>query len=475
MVSSSRRAFLRTGALGAAAGLAVACTPTPPPSAGTAAPVSVPPATAQPQSTNAAPNQAAAATAQPHSAGEAPIQSVGANGGPQGAGGAPDQPPPPAAPAQGQAARRALVVLQLSGGHDGLNAVIPYGDGLYYQLRPQIGIPADKVLHLDDQVGLHPNLTPFKSLYDQGKLAILQGVGYPNPNRSHFRSMEIWHSARPDGPAPDQGWLGAFMSEIYRVGDSPFECVNFGTSVPQALRTQQAPVAALQDTASFQFLVDRRLPSMKGPLLKTFGQVGTKPAQKSPATELVARNWDATTTAVSALSAVSEKYQPKAQYATNPLARTLQQVAQLLSSDLGARVVYLQMGGFDTHANEKPQHATLMGQLADGLAAFQADLEGQGLSDTVVTMLFSEFGRRVKENGSQGTDHGAAGPMFVIGKSVRGGLYGDHPKLNDLDDGDLKFGIDFRSVYATVLDNWFGASAPDVLGGNFETLNFLAA
>ncbi|MBV8717759.1 MAG: DUF1501 domain-containing protein [Chloroflexi bacterium] len=458
MSSSSRRAFLRTGALGAAAGLAVACTqpapqsaaPTAPPSAGTAAPAP-------------APTSAPAAAAQPQPAAAQPTVA---------------QPQPssaqtqPQAPAAGQ---RALVVLQLSGGHDGLNAVIPYGDGLYYQLRPQIGIPADKVLHLDDQIGLHPNLTSFKSLYDQGQLAILQGVGYPNPNRSHFRSMEIWHSARPDGPSPDQGWLGAFMSEMYKVGDSPFECVNFGTSVPQALRTQQAPVAALQDTTSFQFLVDRRLPSMKEPLLKTFGQVATKPARKSPATDMVARNWDATTTGVSALSAVSEKYQPKAQYPNNPLAKTLQQVAQMLSSDLGTRVVYLQLGGFDTHANEKPQHATLMTQMADSLAAFQADLDGHGLSDNVVTMLFSEFGRRVKENGSQGTDHGAAGPMFVIGKAVRGGVYGDYPKLNDLDDGDLKFGIDFRSVYATVLDGWFNASSPEVLGGNFPTLNFLAA
>jgi uncharacterized protein (DUF1501 family) len=368
-----------------------------------------------------------------------------------------------------------LVVLQLSGGHDGLNAIIPYADGLYHQLRPQIGIPSDKVLHLDDQVGLHPNLTAFKQLYDQGQLAILQGVGYPNPNRSHFRSMEIWQTARPDGPAPDQGWLGAFMSEIYKVGDSPFECVNFGPSVPQALRTPQAPIAALQDTSSFQFLVDRRLPSMKDPLLKTFGQMATRPAQKTPAVELVARNWDAATTGVAALTSVSEKYQARAQYPGNPLGKTLQQVAQMLTSDLGTRVVYLQLGGFDTHANEKPQHAGLMTQLADSLAAFQADLDSHGLADRVLTLSFSEFGRRVKENGSQGTDHGAAGPMFVVGKSVRGGLYGDHPRLNDLDDGDLKYAIDFRSVYATVLENWFSASAPEVLGANFEKLNFLAA
>ena len=444
MPSSTRRAFLRTGALGAAAGLAVACT----------APAA--PGPAERTTPAAAPTSSVLSTAVTPTAAVNP---------------APTREVRP----QAGAAQRALVVLQLSGGHDGLNAVIPYADGLYYQLRPQLNIPADNVLHLDDRVGLHPNLTAFKTLFDQGQLAVLQGVGYPNPNRSHFRSMEIWHSARPDGPAPEQGWLGAFMSEIYKVGDSPFECVNFGVSVPQALRTTRAPVAALQDTASFQFLVDRRLPSMKDPLLRTFGQVAARPARKGPAVELVARNWDATMTGVHALNSVGEKYQPKGQYASNPLARTLQQVAQMLSSDLGTRVVYLQLGGFDTHANEKPQHAGLMTQMADSLAAFQADLDGHGLASSVVIMLFSEFGRRVKENGSQGTDHGAAGPMFVLGKAVRGGVYGEHPNLSDLDDGDLKFGIDFRSVYATVLEKWFNASAPEVLGGTFEKLDFLSA
>ena len=446
MPSSSRRTFLTSAALGAAAGLAAACTGTSLPST--------------PSSDGSTPAPAGEQGAASSVAAPGPQNPVSAS---------PAAPPTPVPPGQ-----RSLVVLQLSGGHDGLNAVIPYGDGLYYQLRPQIGIGADKVLHLNDQVGLHPNLKSLKGLYDQGQVAVLQGVGYPNPNRSHFRSMEIWQTARPDGPAPDQGWLGAFMSEIYKAGDSPFECVNFGASVPQALHTTQAPVSAMQDISTFQFLVDRRLPSMKDPLLKTFGQVYATPAQKTPALQLVADTWDATTRGVTELSGVSEKYQARAQYPNNPLAKSLQQVAQMLSSDVGTRIVYLQLGGFDTHANEKPQHATLMTQLADSLAAFQADLEGQGLAERVLTMTVSEFGRRVKENGSQGTDHGAAGPMFVVGKNISGGVYADHPSLSDLDDGDLKFGIDFRSVYSTVLENWLGASAKDVLGGTFDKLDFVA-
>src|SRR5215831_15799296 len=238
MSSSTRRGFLRTGALSAAAGLAVACTsaaPSPSTPIATDAPTT---AADQPTPAPVAiPTEIASPSAQPASVPTGP---------------------------------RSLVVLQLSGGNDGLNAVIPYGDGLYFQLRPQIGIPADKVLHLDDHVGLHPGLGSFKTLYDRDQLAILIGVGYPNPNRSHFRSIEIWHTARPEGAPPDQGWLGAFMAEIYKAGDSPFECVNFGSSVPQALHTTQAPIAAIQDTSSFQFLVDRRLPSMKEPILKAF-------------------------------------------------------------------------------------------------------------------------------------------------------------------------------------------------------------
>jgi uncharacterized protein (DUF1501 family) len=285
--------------------------------------------------------------------------------------------------------------------------------------------------------------------------------------------MEIWHTAKPTGMSPSQGWLGAFMSEIYKVGDSPFECVNFGASVPQALLTQHAPVAALQDTGNFQFLVDRRLPAMKDPLLKTFGQVYAKPAQKSPALDLVASSWDTTKHGVDVLAGISDKYQPAAQYPNNPFGKTLQQVSQMLTADVGTRVFYVQLGGFDTHANEKPAHATLMSQLADSLVAFQADLEGHNRADQVLTMAFSEFGRRVKENGSQGTDHGAAGPMFVLGKNVKGGLYGDYPDLKNLDEGDLAFTVDFRSVYATVIEDWLGAPSKDVLGGSFDRLAFV--
>lgn len=454
MADTSRRAFLKVGVLGAAAGVAAACAtpPAPAPVSGPAPAGTIPPeaptATAQPAVAAAAPTPEPTV---PAATPTAPMGSV------------------PVSPAN-----RSLVVLQLSGGNDGLNVVVPYGDGLYYQLRPQVAIAQDQVLHLDDRVGLHPNLKAFKALYDRGQLAVLQGVGYPNPNRSHFRSMEIWHTAKPDGPVPDRGWLGSFMAEVYKVGESPFQCVNFGSSVPEALFTDRAPVAALQDMSTFQFLVDRKLPYMRDPLLKTFGQVYAKPARKLPALELVANTWDETTRGVDVLRGATEKYQPGAPYPNSPFAKTMQQVAQLLAADVGTRVFYVSLGGFDTHANEKPAHASLMTQIGDTLAAFMADVEHLGKADQVAVMAFSEFGRRVKENGSSGTDHGAAGPMFLLGKGIKGGLYGDHPDLQNLEDGDLRHTIDFRSVYATVIEDWLGAPSQDVLGGRFDRLGFVA-
>ena len=363
-------------------------------------------------------------------------------------------------------------MVQLGGGDDGLNLLVPYGDGAYYDLRPKLAIEQADVLPLNNQLGLHPSLKSFKQLFDGGKLALIQGVGYPNPNRSHFRSMDIWHTARPDANA-DQGWLGAFMSEIYKVGESPFQCVNMGNSIPKALLSPNAPAAAIQDTSTFQFLADRALPTGKDPLLKTFGQVYAKPGRKLPTMDLVARNWDMTVRGVEALGASSEKYQPSTTYPQTPFAKSLQQVASMIVADLGTRVFYVSMGGFDTHSNEKPTHATLLTQVADGLAAFQKDLEQLGKADGVTILGFSEFGRRVRENGSGGTDHGAAGPMFAIGTSVKGGLYGDAPSLTNLDQGDLRYTVDFRSVYATMLETWFGMPSQQILGGAFERLGFL--
>lgn len=370
-------------------------------------------------------------------------------------------------------AQRSLIVIQLSGGDDGLNAVVPYGDGLYYQLRPTLGITPEQVLPLTDRIGLNPGLKSFKTLFDQNKLAIIQGVGYPTPNRSHFRSMDIWHTAKPESVA-DEGWLGSFMAQVSSGKDNPFQCVSIGSSVPRALNHTQVQAAAVQDVATFQFQVDRKSRETRDLTLKTFGEMYPNPGQALPAPRLIADGWGSTSRGVEMLRTAGEKYRPAAQYPAGPFGRALQQIAGMTAANLGTRVFYASIGGWDTHANQRTTHATLLTQLSDGLLALQTDLESMGKADGVLTLGFSEFGRRARENGSAGTDHGAAGPMFLMGTGIKSGLYGDHPRLDDLDNGDLKMGLDFRQVYATVIEDWLGVSASSVLGGSYDRLGFIA-
>ncbi|MFN0072681.1 MAG: DUF1501 domain-containing protein [Chloroflexota bacterium] len=382
-------------------------------------------------------------------------------------------PSAPSAPAPSSNGPRLLIVVQLSGGDDGLNAVVPYGDGLYYQLRPQLAIQGDQVLPLNDRVGLHPSLKSFKALWDQDKLAVIQGVGYPDPSRSHFRSMDIWHTGRLENNV-DNGWLGNFMAQAQRADQGPFQCVALGNSVPRALQHEHISPAALQDTATFTFQTDRRLPGMRDSLIQAFSDLQASANRAFPTAQLVANNWLATAQGVDQLRAVGESYRPFGQYGNSPFGRALQQTAVLAAAELGTRVLYVSIGGFDTHANQRNTHAGLLTQLSDGLAALQKDLEHSGQADRTLILAFSEFGRRVRENGSGGTDHGAAGPMFIIGNRARGGLYGEYPDLTNLDEGDLKHSTDFRQVYATVIEDWLGASAHSVLGGSFDRLGFVA-
>lgn len=381
-------------------------------------------------------------------------------------------PAAPSAPAPVSTGPRRLIVIQLSGGDDGLNAVVPYADGLYYQLRPQLAIPADQVLPLDDRVGLHPNLRGLKGLWDQGNLAVVQTVGYPNASRSHFRSMDIWHTGSLDAAA-DKGWLGGFMAQAQRADQGPFQCVALGNSVPRALQHDATSPAALQDTATFNFQTDRRLPGLRDELLQAFNELHAGGPRTIPTLQLLASGWTATARGVDQLKTSGEGYRPIGQYPQGPFGRALQQVASLAAADLGTRVLYVSIGGWDTHANQRTTHANLLTQIGDGLAALQSDLEHSGQADRTLMLVFSEFGRRVKENGSAGTDHGTAGPMFVIGNRVKAGLHGEYPNLANLDEGDLKYSVDFRQVYATILEDWLGVSPTSVLGASFDRLGFV--
>lgn len=367
---------------------------------------------------------------------------------------------------------RVLVVLQLSGGNDGLNCVVPFGDDAYYGARPQIAIPKNKVLGIDDYLGLNDNMTAMRELYDQGVLAIVNGVGYPNPDHSHFRSMEIWHTASDSLNYETEGWLGNYFNRNGDKSKSPMCAVNIGAAMPAAFAGTNEGVAFEEPT------LFRWFEGKGGDTEQAFRAVNGVTASAGGAfTEGSTLEFMRHTTANLALSSdrvveIGRKGRTS-EYPNGNLGRDLQIVANMIVGGLPTRVFYVNHGGFDTHANQVNQHGNLLRQLSDGLAAFYRDLKKTGQSRRVVVMAFSEFGRRVYENGSRGTDHGVAGPMFVMGDPVKGGLHGKYPSLSSLDKGDLVHTVDFRSVYATMIENWFKADAAKVVRKKFKTLDLL--
>lgn len=374
----------------------------------------------------------------------------------------------------GVAQDRILVVVQLSGGNDGLNTVVPYGSPDYYNNRPGISIGepgrarnGQEALRLDgvQGIGLHPNLRDLKGLYDNGQVCIVQGVGYPNPNRSHFASMDIWHTGKPSGSGT--GWIGRYVDAACNGNPAADMAVSIGRTAPIAMIGAQTQPVAFENANLFRWLGRDLHDSMDQPyqaMVRAGELSGVE--QGSQESFLMRTALDAQVTSDRIRTAVAR--QPLAQYPNHNLARQLQTVAALIRDGLSTRVYYASMGGFDTHAGQMGSHGNLMRQLGESLAAFQADLKAQGNDDRVLTMCFSEFGRRVRQNGSNGTDHGTAGPVFLVGSRVQPGLAGNHPSLTELDNGDLRYGVDFRAVYQDVLGRWMKAPTQKVLGGDFK-------
>jgi uncharacterized protein (DUF1501 family) len=371
---------------------------------------------------------------------------------------------------------RILVVLQLSGGNDGLNTVIPFGDPNYATLRPTLGIDAKDVIHLSDSVGLHPNLSKLKGLYDQGKLAVVQGVGYPNPNRSHFRSMDIWHSARPDS-FERSGWLGRYVSACQCAQDNALPAISVGDQLNTLFWTDTTLVPAVASIGAFSFLTDTKYKNDRTFQMQTLQNIYSQAGTWSNYEGLIRRGTLQALAGSDELQRVAAGYQTPVKYpANNGLANQFKLVAQVIAGNLGTRLFSVSMGGFDTHANQKETQAKLFGQLGDAVDAFMQDLGNIGKQDDVTIMTFSEFGRRAKQNGSNGTDHGTAEPMFIIGNNVHGGLYGTYPSLGALDsNGDIKFSADFRSVYAGMLSDVVGADPAPILNGQFDPLRVMRA
>lgn len=372
---------------------------------------------------------------------------------------------------------RILVVVQLAGGNDGLNTVVPYGDDAYYKARPALAIaapgrPGSAALPISgaDGLGLHPSFAGFNDLVDDGVAAIIPGVGYPNPNRSHFASTDIWETASEGGKG--HGWLGRYFDCTCSGTPDPQASVAIGRKAPLALMGGASKPVSFESADLFRWLGQDIDPALRAPYdeLMQRGAIDGVDAE-SQLGFLVRTALDARVSSDRIRAAVERP--PLVAYPQNPLARQLRIVSAMIRDGLSTRVYYVSLGGFDTHAGQAGPHGNLLRQLGDSLRAFQRDMTAQGNGGRVLTMVFSEFGRRVRQNASQGTDHGTAAPMFLVGEMVRPGVIGRQPSLTDLDQGDLRFTVDFRSVYAGVLASWMKAPTERVLGGRYEPLKVL--
>ncbi|HKV83800.1 MAG TPA: DUF1501 domain-containing protein [Ktedonobacterales bacterium] len=375
---------------------------------------------------------------------------------------------------------KTLIVVQMAGGNDGLNTVIPYTDGAYYQARPTLGIHQADAIVLNERLAMHSALKSLQPLWQQNKLAIVEGVGYPNPNLSHFAAMDIWQTLDLSGQGAT-GWLGKYVAGMVDKDGHPFQSLAVGTALPTALNAINADVPVVADPKTYRLQPDAALRqagevSLADARVQTLLKLYSTYPNSAPYAALLDATAQNAVQGSKTLDTVASQYTSSVTYPTSNFAKGLQVLAEVIVQGLGLRVGYVTLGGFDTHGEQADTHAKLLTDLADGLAAFYADLSAHNAADNVVVMTWSEFGRRVEENASQGTDHGTAAPLFVLGNSVQGGVYGEPPDVSKLDNyGNLIYTTDFRSVYATVLDRWLGAPSAAVLGGSFDDQAFLPA
>jgi len=368
-----------------------------------------------------------------------------------------------------------LVVLQLSGGNDGLNTIVPYTNPLYRDNRPNVAIQEDQVLPINDELGFNPNLAPLKRLYDDGKVAIIQGVGYPNPNRSHFRSMDIWHTCEPDKIAND-GWLGLTVRDLDPNQDNVLTCVNLGRGLPRALVAPGIPVASVGNLATYGVLTTIEKENQRTEALDIFSQMYSPATGRDAVLSYLSQTGMDALTGADILATAPAQYSSSVEYSGSSVGQYMRNIAQVHCADLGSRVLYTTApyNSFDTHATELSAHSKLWSDVSQTISDFYDDLTEHNAGDNVMLLVFTEFGRRVHDNGS-GTDHGSGGLAFVVGDTVKGGLYGEYPSLDadKLLDGDLQFNNDFRGLYATIVEDWLGLDSKPIVNGSFEKLAFV--
>ena len=366
-----------------------------------------------------------------------------------------------------------LVVLQLSGGNDYMNTVIPYTDPLYRDNRPAVGIADEEIIRINNELGFHPSMKVMQELYDQGNLAVIHGVGYPDSPRSHFRSMDIWHTCEPDKMGTE-GWLGLAAREIDPRKENVVTTVSMGPSMFRAVSVAGVPVAAVDSLDSYGLLTGISNEDQRHKILNRFTQMYTPTIGSGMVMEYLGETGLEAMQGADILKAAPDLYSSSIEYADTPIARKLKDISRIHLADLGTRIFYCDYGSFDSHANQLGMHSGLWSDVSAAVGDFFADLKEHDAADNVIMLMFSEFGRRVHDNGS-GTDHGAAGAAFVIGDAVQGGFYGEYPsrKAADLQQGDLVPNLDFRGLYTTVLEDWMGLDAQPIVKGQFEKPRFL--
>lgn len=365
---------------------------------------------------------------------------------------------------------RIVVVVQLLGGNDGLNTVVPHGIDGYAKGRRALRLPAGQLHKVTKEIGLHPSMGQIAKLLESNHLSIVQGVGYPNPDRSHFRSMDIWESARLEADATDSGWLGRAIDATPPKPGEDTRALHIGSrSLPLAIKSKTTEVPSLVSLDQFKLKLDRK---DEREALDQLARIDR--GNDDPLLGFMRRS---TLTAYDSSKRLEQVTKPKgdSKYPNYGLARRLELIAQIIKAGFGTRIYYTSLDGFDTHANQLGTHAALLNELSDSIAAFHSDLSSAGQADRVALLTFSEFGRRVKENASAGTDHGAAAPLFIVGPVAKPGLVGDHPTFEKLDDGDLIHHTDFRRVYAAILETWLGCPSAPVLGPGFTPLELFKA
>ena len=367
--------------------------------------------------------------------------------------------------------KKVLVVVQLTGGNDFMNTLVPYTNPMYYDCRPTVGIPQENVLPINDSLAFHPKMGPLKEMYDQGNVAVIQGIGYPDSNRSHFRGMDIWHTCTPD-KISTEGWLGKAIKELDPNKENVLTGVNIGRGLPRAMTAPGVPIASVGDLDNYGLMTGMQQERQRMNALDAFKDIYSQAIGTGPVREYLAQTGMDVLKGADILKDAPAMYSSDVEYADNPIAQGLRDVARVHLADMGSRVFYTQQGGYDTHANENPTQPPLLSDLSGAIMDFFQDLRDHKSSEEVVMLVFTEFGRRMRDNGS-GTDHGTGGGAFLIGDNIKGGLYSEYPSLEPdqwARGEDLAHTYDFRGASATLLEQWMEIEAAPIVNGNFEQL-----